>query len=455
MREWPDMPVEDLAAFFSEWEGAGDLIDGAPSSGEFNNQQIAREWVKNQGLSKPSTGAAFGPVVDDDDQSKGDGAESRVRYFQDIRAAEPKPIQWIVKNVFARNTTSIVSGTWGTGKTALIMDIALHAACGLEWRGCRVRRSTTIYVGLENPSDVERRVRAWSTAAEEAGQNVSNAAFVLHRGPCSLFNQNNRATKDETALIKLAKEAEERYGVPVGLIVVDTLSQAVLPGNDREHGGLFVASLQRIADATGAAVMALHHPTKAGEQVRGDGALQGNVDSVLVVERDKSGRGVFKAGSKFRIGDPRKVSFGYRLRSHVVGTDEDGDDVTVVLAVADYSHPELAIVDDDADDVPPIKVADRREDRVAMLCEVAREEALRGAAQDEPPTEVSVTLTALVAGMNARRSNLCGLDGKPLAPLHKKAVIRVVHSAVEAERLTVRNSRYYWANSGGDKVGDT
>lgn len=458
LREWPDMPVEDLAAFLVEWDGAGEFVDGTAAQGEFNSRSIAREWVKNQGLSKPSNGDAFGAVDDDEPADASDANKpdrQKVLFFEDIRTGELKPLVWIVKNFLAKHTTYITAGTWGTGKTAVIMDVALHAACGLEWQGCRVQKAAVIYVALENPFDVERRVRAWSSSMEAAGQTIDDAAFVLHRGPCCLYDPNDKGTRDERALIKLAAETESRYGVAVGLIVIDTVSQALLPGNDRDHAALFVKSIQRIADQTGAAVMALHHPTKAGDPVRGGGEFQGNTDCVMIVERDKSGRGVLRATSKFRIGDPNKARFGYRLRPYVIGKDEDGDDITVVLAVADKSHPTLAAVEDEDDDIPAIKVADRREDRVAMLCDVAKEEAARGAAQDEPLTEVNVTLSALVAGMNGRRSNLCGLDGKPLAPLHKKEVVRVVHSAVEAKRLTARNRGYYWTDLDGDKVGDT
>ena len=81
--------------------------------------------------------------------------------------------------------------------------------------------------------------------------------------------------------------------------------------------------MQRIVAATGANVTALAHPTKEGKGgVRGSGALQANVDTVIEIAKDGAGRGTIKAGSKFRIGSPSKVSFGYRLKSHVVGQDD-------------------------------------------------------------------------------------------------------------------------------------
>jgi hypothetical protein len=86
-----------------------------------------------------------------------------------------------------------------------------------------------------------------------------------------------------------------------------------------------------------------------GEGVRGSGALQANVDTVIEVSRDASGRGTIKAGSKFRIGNPSKVKLGYPLKSQVIGRDDDGDDIDVVLAVEDQTGPDLAVDDTDDD----------------------------------------------------------------------------------------------------------
>jgi hypothetical protein len=67
MREWPQMPPEHLASFFLAFDGAGEYVDTKPLSGQYDNRQMAREWLKNQGLSKASSGEAFGAVVDEDE----------------------------------------------------------------------------------------------------------------------------------------------------------------------------------------------------------------------------------------------------------------------------------------------------------------------------------------------------------------------------------------------------
>lgn len=376
MREWPDMPAPALSIFFSQWEGAGTYTDEKPKSGEYDDRQIAREWLKNQGLSKPSNGDAFGAVVDEDEVQHSLSKEPTRKnfvYIENIRNGVLRMLDWCIKFVVARGTTSVAAGLWGAGKTAVFSDIGLHVGHGFEWRGRKVAKGVVIYVALENSEDVERRVATWCDIMQRAGRDLSGGAFVVHRGPCRLFDPSGKPTRDEKDLIEIANTAAAHYGLPVAMIVIDTLAQSIMPGNDNDakDAGIYTAAMQRIVAATGANVTALAHPTKAGEGVRGSGALQANVDTVIEVSRDAAGRGTIKAGSKFRVGNPSKVKFDYRLKSEVIGLDDDGDEISVVLAVENDSEPKLAVDDseDDAALVPP----DTAVDKLAATLRVLKE----------------------------------------------------------------------------------
>ncbi|WP_204312850.1 hypothetical protein, partial [Stenotrophomonas maltophilia] len=113
MREWPQMPPEHLASFFLAFEGAGEFVDSKPRSGEYDNRQTAREWLKNQGLSKASTGEAFGAVVDDDEDSEYEREVAAEKEAE--KAAKPKGTlrrmsgvaiyadpNWMVENICTR-----------------------------------------------------------------------------------------------------------------------------------------------------------------------------------------------------------------------------------------------------------------------------------------------------------------------------------------------------------------
>lgn len=406
LAEWPGMPAVALGVFLRDWKGAGTYVDERPAQGEFDDRQIAREWLKHQRFY--SNGDAFSPVDDEEDQPEvaqcsQSGKPARFVFIEDIRGASLRLLDWCIKYFVARDTTSIVSGQWGAGKTAVFVDIALHIAHGISYRGRKVRKGVCVYVALENPDDVERRVQTWCEVMAKGGHDVSGGAFVVHRGPCRLFDPSGNATRDEKELIKIAKQASEHYGLPVAMVIVDTLSQALSPGDEHKDGAKFTGALQRIANATGGNVTALHHPTKAGVDVRGDGAFQGNVDTIVVVSRDSAGRGSITAGSKFRIGDPSKVRFSYRLKSFTIGRDDDGDDIEVVLAVEPEASAALTEVSDDEDDavlVPPDGPSEKLEATLRALKECAAEIA---AATGEQPEEIGVQKGEVFKRLNRDR----------------------------------------------------
>jgi hypothetical protein len=398
---FPDLTVQDYAAFCGEWDGAGD----------FDARQLAREFAKAK-LSprlvyKPSDGAAFGDVSDQIEVVQPEvrtRLARRFEYIENLRGAAVRFLEWCIKFVVARGTTSVATGLWGAGKTAVFSDIGLHVGHGFEWRGRKVTKGVVIYVALENSDDVERRVSTWCELMEKAGRDVSDGAFVVHRGPCCLFDPSGKPTRDEKDLIEIASIAARHYRLDVAMIVLDTLAQSIAPGDDNsaKDAGIYTAALKRISDATGANVTALAHPTKAGDGVRGSGALQANVDTVIEVSRDKAGRGTIKAGSKYRIGDPAKVEFGYRLKSHKIGQDEDGDDINVMLAVEEMPRADLVV--DDVEDDAALIAPDTPEDKLRAVLRIVEELANEGAATTgDKLGEVGVSAGRVFNALNADR----------------------------------------------------
>jgi hypothetical protein len=180
-------------------------------------------------------------------------------------------------------------------------------------------------------------------------------SYVLYTTDCKLFAENGSATDSEKALIKAANNAAAYYELPVSLIVIDTLAQAMGHGdeNSATDAGIFTKAMQRVTVATGAGVTALAHPPKSGSGVRGSGALQANTDTTIELSYDAVKKlGTIKA-LKFRIGNPAKVNATYRLESEIVGVDEDGENETVVLATEPTSNGAGIVAIDEEGDAPP------------------------------------------------------------------------------------------------------
>jgi hypothetical protein len=70
-------------------------------------------------------------------------------FFDDL-AEVPQSKPWLIKNVIARDETSSWIAPPGKGKSALLTDIAVHSAAGMNWRGHRTKGIVgAVYFALE------------------------------------------------------------------------------------------------------------------------------------------------------------------------------------------------------------------------------------------------------------------------------------------------------------------
>jgi hypothetical protein len=127
------------------------------------------------------------------------------------------------------------------------------------------------------------------------------------------------------------------------------------------------------------------------------------VDTVVEISRDGSGLGTIKSGSKFRIGNPAKVNFRYRLSSRVVGMDEDGDEISVVLA-EDVPMPDIAVDDSNDQAVPP--ATDTPADKLAATLRVFKERVEAIAADTgEAAREIGLPAKVVFDALNVDRKS--------------------------------------------------
>lgn len=420
---YPDMTILDYAAFCREWDGAGD---------EYDTRQLAREFAKAKAAPAHvsfCTGEAFGPVVDEDDQPQ----QSRSYVRDSYLVANYKPIRWLVKRLIPLNSVGALYGLPNVGKSFVVFDLANHARRERNWLGRKVKGGDVLYLYAEGAEGIAGRAKAWADSNDASGGNVA-----LMNGVPNLFSDAKASKK----IIAAARECEAESGQPVRLIIVDTLAAATTgaDGSSDRDMGLVCDRLRKVADELDCAVLVVHHSGKdVTKGMRGSSAILGAVDYSLLVEETKGVSSI----SVEKMRDARKgQSIKFKLVEVVIGVDEDGENVTSCIVRPVEVGEAMSAVDED-EEVPPLKVPDRREDRVAMLVEVAREEAEKAAAEDEPLAEIGLSVPSLVEAINIKRGDFSGLDGKPLAPLNRKAVWRVVETAVEADQMETRSSKVF------------
>lgn len=277
---------------------------------------------------------------------------------------EPGPeYEPLIKRVLTRGEVSMLVGPSGSGKSFLATDMGLTIARGIDWiapvgrPAPRVRKGGVLYIAGEGARGVKKRLRAYLKHHALAGADLP---FVLLTVPVDLHGS------DEPTqwLIEEAQHHDDlfrvRHGVPLELVVIDTLSASTPGANENASDDIsrVLGRCQRLARDCTAAVMLVHHMRADGLRERGHSSLRANVDSVVEVvkteQRDAStdqtkyGRIIRTAKVTKQKDDEDGLTFRFVLHVVGLGTDADGDPVTSCVVGA----PDMGEFDDAAATTP-------------------------------------------------------------------------------------------------------
>lgn len=257
------------------------------------------------------------------------------------------PAEYIVKGLIAPGQVGCIFGEPGAGKSVVAPRLAYAVAQGDTIFDLRTRQGGVFYVACEDESGMAGRVTALHSTLGEAD------GFRLVRGCADLFSLGQVKGKGSPhfqALRRAVKAEKPR------LVVIDTLAMAMPGLEENDAAGMTrVVSIGRALARYGAAVIFIHHGTKAeGSTPRGHSVFNGALDfSIQIKPVDQSGiaRGVIR---KNRNGPP-DLDIAFRIASREVGHDTDGEPVTAPLCepcasldsapVARLSPAQLAALD--------------------------------------------------------------------------------------------------------------
>jgi hypothetical protein len=247
-----------------------------------------------------------------------------------------------VEDLLIDGGMSVIYGPSGCGKTFFTLDLALHVAAGLPWRGRAVDQRGVLYLALEGSHGFKNRVTAFKSA------NHAGLADLPFAGVPVAVDLLNPAA-DTARVIEAARTAAAKLSIPVGLIIVDTLSRALAGGNENspEDMGALVRNLDRIRQELPAHIMPVHHSGKdVAQGARGHSLLRAATDTEIEVTRDIS-----TSISTARVTKQRELEcageFSFRLVPVELGTNRRGKPVTsCVVKVADPPARESKLGDD-------------------------------------------------------------------------------------------------------------
>lgn len=241
-----------------------------------------------------------------------------VVYYDEIKGAPD--VNDFVEGLLIEQSAAVIYGESNSGKTFFATDLALHVATGRTWNGREITQGAVVYVILEGGQGFNNRIEAWR---REIGGDI-HATFAAIPSAINLLTPES----DTPRLIHAIREVAARLGMPVRLVVIDTLSRALAGGNENapDDMGALVMNMDRIRSATGAAVMFIHHSGKdAAKGARGHSLLRAAIDTEIEVVDAETMRvaTVVKQRELERSGE-----FRFTLRVVEIATNRRGKPVT-------------------------------------------------------------------------------------------------------------------------------
>ena len=227
-------------------------------------------------------------------------------------------VMWLVDNLLMLMGVSVLHGAPGSLKSFVALHIAGCVAYGMPLLpgGEPCERGLVLYLAFEGITAFKARRRAWLrfqkltepdldalkliNPRKERIENVEGINFDLS-DPAKIGK-----------LIALAHEISRLEGLPIRLIVIDVLKEALKDGIESVKTFRQAAEFARmIADALRTQVLLLHHNRSNSEEMRGPTSLEGAIETRLLLKRDGS-RLALKV-AKNREGDS---GYTIAMRSH-------------------------------------------------------------------------------------------------------------------------------------------
>jgi AAA domain len=262
-----------------------------------------------------------------------DAPKSHLFFFDDL-VESPQSKPWLIKNVIARDETSSWIAPPGKGKSALLTDIAIHSAAGMNWRGYRSKGAVgVVYFALERAGLVKLRLLAHKRRDSLSGLPITVAdktLDLLHPGSVD-------------SILATISEAEQHFACEVGLVIIDTYGKGIASGGGDEDKAkdqnIVQANLRRVFDrGRHIHIAGIGHTGKdESKGERGSNARLADVD----VQFQVTGNEIRTVTVKKANDQAEGALTAFKLEPYEFGVDEDGDPFrTFVLSPEIFSSEE-------------------------------------------------------------------------------------------------------------------
>ena len=245
----------------------------------------------------------------------------QITWFDDVDQSPAK--EELLEGVLGVGEFTVLVAKPGGGKSVLAADIGCHIAADKEWHGRKVKPGLVVFFAAERKRLTERRVAAWRKY-----HGVESIPFVVVGGKLDLTT----GLTDAKALIETVKALEVDSEEQCVLIVLDTVTRTFGPADQHQSKdmGRYIQSVDEIARAIGAHILAVHHSPWSDDRGKGAIDLDGAVDASFVIK---------PAGKTFSFectgsndGAEEKI-MAFKMESVPLGIDANGNETTAPVVV--------------------------------------------------------------------------------------------------------------------------
>lgn len=249
------------------------------------------------------------PPVDDTaiteaDTKKAELERTATRYFKETDFKISDPITFcqydakgiplepeLIQGVLRRGHKLMVSGASKSGKSFMLIELALCLANGRPWMGYKCEECKVLYVNLEiSEPSFAHRIECVSEAMDIRMQDCDENLKIINLRGTSVA-----LSKMAGALIGTIIMEEANTFVPFSAVILDPIYK-ISNGeeNSAKDVGDFCHELDRIATATGASIIYSHHHSKgdqgyksAQDRASGSGVFARDADAMIdMIELD-------------------------------------------------------------------------------------------------------------------------------------------------------------------------
>lgn len=232
---------------------------------------------------------------------------------------------FVLYPILAESESVVMFAEPKTGKTALALTMGLNVACGFDWGEFQTPGpASVLYFALEGTRAIRLRVTAWKKMMQEEGHELPEVIPFRVVENAAGFYKDAQKIDHAKRIIQHNKMCEKEFGLPVKVIVIDTLTKAMTGGDQNsaeDTAALFeIVAMLRSSGIT-ATVIFVHHKARAGGNVRGSSNIEAEPDVLLDVSKDNDFV-VMKVARARSIEDGGVYNF--KLRGIELGKNKQG-----------------------------------------------------------------------------------------------------------------------------------